>query len=87
MLCLNKQTLTLLVVTTTVTHTPEETKKELEETLVAKAAAVEKIAQMILQLPNCCLTEICEMGAYTRSLSPNAHIEPHNSKKSTTLYK
>ena len=70
------------MVTTTLTHTPEETEEEAKEALV-----VEKIEEITLQLPlpNLCLKESDKMGAYTSSLSLNALIEPHNARKSMTL--
>ena len=74
--CLNKQILTLLVVTTTKTHTLEEA----EEAFAAK-----EIAEITLQSPNHYLKVNCEMGAYRSSLSTNAHIEPHISKQSIKL--
>ena len=59
--------------------------EETKEALATEVVAAEEIIEIALQLPNYPLKENCKMGAYTSSPLPNAHIEPHNSRKSTTL--
>ena len=81
--CLNKQTKLVLTVTTTVIQILEEVEKGIKEALAAtEATGVEEIAQIILPLPNHCLKENYEMGAYISSLSLKGCIKPQNSKKS-----
>ena len=69
------------MVTITITQIPEEAEEKDKEALATEAVAIEKITEITLQLPNCCLKENSKMVAYTRSLSLNAHIQPRNSKK------
>ena len=84
--CLNKQTLTVLAVTTIITQTPQEAEEVTEEALVAgQAGAVEEITEIVLHLPNHCLKENYEMGAYISSPSLKGCINPHNSRKFMTL--
>ena len=85
MSCPNKQTLILLKVTTTENNTPEEAEEEAKEALASKVVAAKQIAEITHQLPNHHLKENYKIRAYPGSLSPNAHIEPHNSRKSMIL--
>ena len=70
------------MLTTTITHTLEEMDEETKETLATKTVAIKEIMELTLQLQDRHLKENYKMGAYTSSVSPNSHIEPHNSRKS-----
>ena len=79
--CLNKQTLTVLAVTTTATQTPQEAEEEAKETLaVNQAVAVKEIAEVVLHLLNHFLKKNYKMSAYISSPSLKGCIDPHNSR-------
>ena len=73
------------MVTTTITHTPKEVKEEAKKTFAAKAAAVEEIARITIQLQNCCLKKIARwlfIQALYHQLFISSHITQENPQHS-----
>ena len=87
MSCLNKETLTVLVITTAVTYTMEEIEeqKTKEAFAAAEAVTVAETAEITLQSPNHCLKENYKKGAYISSQPLKDCIKLHNSRKYMTF--